>query len=53
MALERERGIQVLSITDENSATIKRFLGAWGKPFPQLVALDPDRKANESFAVEG
>ena len=53
MALERERGIQVLSITDEASATIKQFLGGWGKPFPQLVALDPDRKVNEAFEVEG
>jgi thiol-disulfide isomerase/thioredoxin len=53
MALERERGIQVLSITDENSDTIKQFLGGWGKPFPQLVALDPERKVNEAFEVEG
>jgi thiol-disulfide isomerase/thioredoxin len=53
MALERERGIQILSITDEASPTIKQFLGGWGKPFPQLVALDPDRKVNEAFEVEG
>ena len=53
MALERERGISVLSITDESANTIKQFLGSWGKAFPQLVALDPDRKVNEVFEVEG
>jgi thiol-disulfide isomerase/thioredoxin len=52
-ALERQRGITVVSISDERELTISAFLQGWNGPFPQLVALDPERRANEAFAVEG
>jgi thiol-disulfide isomerase/thioredoxin len=51
--LERTRGIRIVSITDENKPTIEAFLQRWPTPFPEVVALDLDRTANEAFEVDG
>jgi thiol-disulfide isomerase/thioredoxin len=52
-ALERQRGVTVVSISDERELIISDFLKSWRGPFPDLVARDPERLANEAFAVEG
>jgi thiol-disulfide isomerase/thioredoxin len=52
-ALERQRGLTVISVSDEGEPTISDFLDSWTGPFPQLVARDPERRVNEAFEVDG
>jgi thiol-disulfide isomerase/thioredoxin len=53
LALEKQLGISVLAITDEPPQVLDPFFNFWSDPFPGLVAVDPDRRANEAFKVEG
>ena len=53
MELERQRGIRIVAITDENQPTIDGFLRSWRSPFPEVVALDLQGKATEAFEVDG
>lgn len=53
MALERERGISIVSITDETPGIVNMFLGSWPQPFPNLIALDRERRVNEGFQIDG
>ena len=53
LALERERGPQIIAITDEPARDLRPFFHRWRGPFPRLVAIDKNRKVNESFDVLG
>ncbi len=45
------KGFEVLAISDEELAKVKPFIA--GKAITYPVLLDPDRKVNTEFAVEG
>jgi thiol-disulfide isomerase/thioredoxin len=53
LALQRERGLSILAITDEGPRVLDPFFDRWTDPFPEIVAIDGDRRANEAFAVDG
>jgi thiol-disulfide isomerase/thioredoxin len=53
LELQRQRGIPILAVTDEPQATLEAFFDRWSRPFPEIVAVDTDRRANEAFAVNG
>jgi len=53
LELERQRGITVLAITDEEPRILEPFFSYWSGGFPNLVAVDGDRRANEAFKVDG
>jgi len=53
LELERQRGITVLAITDEEPRILEPFFSFWSGGFPNLVAVDGDRRANEAFKVDG
>ena len=45
------QGLVVLSISDENPATVTKYLLQHTYDYPILI--DPDRKANQAFHIEG
>lgn len=45
------RGLAILAVSDEDAGKVAPFVGAQKLSFP--VLLDPGRKVNEAFAVEG
>ena len=45
------RGLVILGVSDENRETVEKFLQGRGYTFP--IALDPERKVNAAFSVEG
>ncbi len=45
------KGLVVLAISDEEAEKVKGFLA--DKPYTFAVALDPGRKANDAFRVQG
>ena len=47
----KDRGLVVLSISDEEAAKVSHFITEGGIRYP--VLLDPGRKVNDAFAVEG
>ncbi len=47
----RDQGLVVLAISDEEDAKVRPFIA--GKKYSYPVLLDPDRKVNKLFAVEG
>ena len=47
----RGKGLVILSISDEREATVRSFLADKHYGYPLL--LDPGRKVNEMFAIEG
>jgi thiol-disulfide isomerase/thioredoxin len=53
LALERQRGMTVVAITDEEPRILEPFFSLWSAPFPNLVAVDGERRANEAFKVDG
>ncbi len=53
MALAEARGLPVLAITDEDQATVSKFLGARTQPFFELIGLDSFRQAFISHGISG
>ena len=53
LAFERERGVPVLSITDEAAESVASFLETFDKPFPEAIALDQERQSFIAYAVAG
>jgi thiol-disulfide isomerase/thioredoxin len=53
LAFERERGIPVLSITDEPADSVTNFLQKFEQPFPEVIALDEARQSFIAYAVAG
>lgn len=47
----QSQGLVVLAVSDEEAEKVKPFVAAQNLTFP--VLLDPGRKANEAFAVDG
>ena len=47
----KDRGLVVLAISDEDAAKVQQFLRETGYTYP--VLLDPGRKVNEQFRIEG
>jgi peroxiredoxin len=46
-----EKGLIVLAVSDEKRETVEKFLKEQNYTFP--VLLDPDRKVNTAFGIEG
>ena len=53
LAFERERGIPVLSITDEPADAVAAFLQKFEQPFPEAIVLDEERQSFMAYAVAG
>src|SRR5581483_1386445 len=53
VAFARERGAQVIAITDEDRETLDGFFGSFGKEFPSTVARDARRRTFRKFGVSG
>ncbi|MBU6281014.1 redoxin domain-containing protein [bacterium] len=54
LAFARERGVEVLAITDEEPATVSTFLGSGVVPvFPATVLRDPKRRTHRAYGVSG
>jgi len=47
----KDRGLVILAISDEEAAKVKPFIAARDIQFP--ILLDPGRKVNELFQIEG
>ena len=47
----RDQGLVVLAISDEEPAKVSAFLGTHAVSYP--ILLDPGRKVNEQFHVDG
>jgi peroxiredoxin len=46
-----KKGLTVIAVSDEDRATVEQFLAK--NPYSFTVALDPGRKVNAAFSVEG
>jgi thiol-disulfide isomerase/thioredoxin len=53
LAWSSKTGVPVLAVSDEDEATIGKFLTTWTAPFPEHVASDELRQAYLGFAVSG
>jgi cytochrome c biogenesis protein CcmG/thiol:disulfide interchange protein DsbE len=53
LAFERERGAEVIAITDETATELDPFFAQWTTPFPSLVASDERRTAFRAYGVSG
>ena len=53
LAFAAAKGLPVLAITDEDQATVAKFLNGWTQPFFDLVAIDAPSKSFISHAVSG
>jgi thiol-disulfide isomerase/thioredoxin len=53
LAFSRARGVPVVAITDEPSATVGGFFSGWKRPFPANVALDELRRTFIAYGVNG
>jgi peroxiredoxin len=45
------KGLTVIAVSDEDRATVEQYLAKNSFSFP--VALDPDRKTNIAFGIDG
>jgi thiol-disulfide isomerase/thioredoxin len=52
-AFERERGVQVIAISDEDRSRLDPFFVGHTGPFPATVAIDENRQAFLAYAVSG
>jgi thiol-disulfide isomerase/thioredoxin len=53
MEFARDRGVDVVAVTDEDKAQLDGFFASFREPFPANVALDVDRDAFLGYAVSG
>jgi hypothetical protein len=53
LAFEKERQTPVIAITDEAGETLDAFFSAFGKPFPERVAMDAARRSFLAYGVSG
>jgi thiol-disulfide isomerase/thioredoxin len=53
MAFARERGVDVVAVTDEDKAQLDGFFASFREPFPPNVAVDIDRDAFLGYGVSG
>ncbi len=53
LALAKEKGLDVIAITDEDPDLVKKFLLEQKEPFPEIVAIDPHRATFQGYGVSG
>ncbi len=53
MALAKERGLDVIAVTDEDPDLVRKFIGDTAEPFPEIVAIDPHRVTFQGYGVSG
>jgi len=54
LAFARERGVEVLAVTDEEPQVVESFLSAATAPeFPATVLRDPKRRTHRAYGVSG
>jgi thiol-disulfide isomerase/thioredoxin len=53
LAFGRDRGVDVVAISDEPKETIQAFLDKYPDPFPEIVATDPKRAHFHEYGVSG
>lgn len=53
LAFGKERGIEVVAITDEDPEVLNKFFAQLHDPFPDVVAIDPLRITFQSYGVSG
>jgi len=53
LAFARRRHVEVIAITDEDPALVKKFLADRKEPFPGVVATDPYRTTFQTYGVSG
>ena len=53
MAFAEAKGMPALAITDEEQATVAKFLDGWTRPFFESVAVDSYRQTFISYAISG
>jgi thiol-disulfide isomerase/thioredoxin len=53
LAFARDKGVDLVAITDEDPATVRRFLADFHQPFPAIVATDPYRATFQRYGVGG
>lgn len=53
MAFAKERGVDLIAITDEDPDLVRRFLAEQKEPFPEIVAIDPHRVTFQGYGVSG
>ncbi len=53
MAFAKERGVDLIAITDEDPDLVKKFLADQRGPFPEIVAIDPHRVTFQGYGVSG
>jgi thiol-disulfide isomerase/thioredoxin len=53
MAFAKERGLDVIAVTDEDPELVKKFLADYKEPFPEIVAIDPHRVTFQGYGVSG
>ena len=53
LAFAKERGLDVIAITDEDPELVRRFLAGQKEPFPEIVAVDLHRATFQGYGVSG
>jgi len=53
MTFAKERGLDLIAITDEDPDLVKKFLADTKEPFPEVVAVDPHRVTFQGYGVSG
>jgi thiol-disulfide isomerase/thioredoxin len=53
MAFAEAKGMPALAVTDEEQATVSKFLDGWKRPFFESIAVDSYRQAFISYAISG
>jgi len=46
---EKDQGIPVIAVTDEDEAKVGEFFGKYDKPFPARVAIDPRGLVTDAY----
>jgi thiol-disulfide isomerase/thioredoxin len=53
LAYAQTHDVDVIAITDEDAETLAPFFRDWRDPFPEIVAIDAERKMLQRFGVSG
>lgn len=53
LAFGKARGIEVITVTDEDPDVLNKFFAQQHDPFPEVVAIDPLRITFQSYGVSG
>ncbi len=51
LALERDKGITIVAITNEDATRVDAFLKSWPGGFPQQIAIDKEQAVGAAFDV--